>query len=115
MRTAQQEILARIWQVDGSSLVPLADAITDCATAIDAGCSTGADMVALIQAASTAHRLAGTLGMFGHRELADLARDVEEELEAVGDGDYLDTDRLLRLSLQLSDGIRQATAGHRAG
>ena len=34
------------------------------------------------QAASEAHKLAGSLGMFGHNKGTDLARDIELHLEA---------------------------------
>jgi HPt (histidine-containing phosphotransfer) domain-containing protein len=53
-------------------------------------------------AAGEAHKLAGSLGTFGHTEASRLAREVEIALE--GDGPFADLVTALAASVDLSEG-----------
>lgn len=89
-------LLANLWE---RNLPMLKDrlGLLDRATACAVSQTLGRDLRE--EAAATAHKLAGSLGMFGHTEGTRVAREIEQMLGAPGD--IIDSQLLTRLSLKL--------------
>ncbi|HEY4355327.1 MAG TPA: Hpt domain-containing protein [Acidobacteriaceae bacterium] len=86
MNAAQAEstrkMLAGLWQRNLPVVRERVDEMQRAATAAAAGELTPE---ARASAGSTAHKLAGSLGMFGYQHGTEIARQLEEMLEATGE------------------------------
>jgi HPt (histidine-containing phosphotransfer) domain-containing protein len=86
--------IARLWQRSRPVVLEKVAALQATATALAAG---PVDAEEVRAARAEAHKLAGSLGTFGVERGSELARSVEEELEAGGH----DATRLANLTAEL--------------
>lgn len=86
--------IARMWQRSRPTVLERVTALEETARALTAG---RADAEAIVAARTDAHKLIGSLGTFGVQGGSELARRIEEELEAGGQ----DPPRLNELAVQL--------------
>jgi HPt (histidine-containing phosphotransfer) domain-containing protein len=92
---AMQDLLAQIWQRNLPILLDRLDTL-DAAAAFAQSGAIPPEVLAL--ASANAHKLAGSLGMFGYSRGTDLARELEQLLEPTAS---LDAQRLTQLAEQL--------------
>jgi HPt (histidine-containing phosphotransfer) domain-containing protein len=76
---SRRQLLDTLWQ---RNLPLLAERLTELDNAAEAAATQTLTSQAREAAASTAHKLAGSLGMFGYPNGTDLARSIEQLLEA---------------------------------
>ncbi len=91
-----QKLLAELWKKNQSLILERLAQLDASADASASGCLPEELRAA---AESTAHKLSGTLGMFGYQEGTNIAREMEQELQSAEP----DASRLATLSRSLRE------------
>jgi len=98
-QSAPQKLVAALWQRNQPQVLDRLAVLDRAAAAAVAGTLTPA---LLGDAAGVAHKLAGSLGMFGFHEGTRIARELDQHLESP----ILDAATLTTLTTQLRDSLR---------
>ena len=107
MRTPSEQMLTALWQRGLPRLHSRLDLLDRAAASAVAG-TLARDVRE--QAAETAHKLAGSLGMFGYTQGTGLAREIEVLLEAAGEVDTIQL-RALTAALRKTLNVHAVTHG----
>lgn len=83
-RLDPSELLSRLWQ---QNLPVMRERVTGLERAAQQAASGTLSPEARISASDIAHKLAGSLGMFGYPKGTEIAREIEHLLESEGDPD----------------------------
>ena len=79
-----RQTMAALWE---RNLPLIRDRLDELGRAAEAAATGSLDPAQRASAAGTAHKLAGSLGMFGYAQGTDLARELEQHLETAGEAD----------------------------
>jgi HPt (histidine-containing phosphotransfer) domain-containing protein len=97
--TATSELLSRLWR---QNLPLLRDRVDCLQRAADDAAGPGLSVAGQTAAADLAHKLAGSLGMFGYPRGTEIAREMEQLLDH---GPLQDSTRLRVLASELRDAL----------